>query len=580
MKSRARDITIENRIELLEENRRFIQNSLENALKLGDFQEKINDNCQPEQIFEETEKRIDHLIQFEARAFCLVNPEDSDLILAFCQPGDLQSYLRDEIDFMIEKRFMAWAMRERRGVTILSRDQKRKFLLHVIATDTQIRGMFIGLFSDPMPRVPDASLQIMSIIFRNAANALESLEFQNLITNQKQLLQIEVDQKTREILHYERQLQQAQKLEAIATLAGGIAHEFNNALSAVVGYFELLKLDFLENEKVLHDIDYIEPSIERMSDLTSQLLAYAQGGKYCPQKISINNFVLEALPAIRPGLSQSIGIDLDLPPDIWLIEADILQMQMVLAAILTNACEAIDGEGHIQISTQNVVIDERFSQESPDLSDGRYVSLTIEDNGRGMDESTRQRLFEPFYTTKLQGRGLGMAAVYGIIRNHGGSIEVDSEIGKGTRVIIYFPGLEDIPLQDKRSGTSVALGTETILLVEDDAVVVDISRKILTRLGYQTLVAKTGEEAIKIFEKTDQKFDLMLLDMKLPDIDGKIVFSTLKETRPGTRVIIFSGYSLDGPVQEILDAGADGFVQKPFSLSTLSTQIREVLGKP
>jgi signal transduction histidine kinase len=578
MKSSTNDISVENRIQLLEENRRFIQNSLESALKLGDFQEKINDNCQPEQIFEETEKRIDQLIQLEARAFCLIDPEDSDLILAFCEPGEFQSYLNDEIEFMIEKRFMAWAMRERRGVTILSRDQKRKFLLHVIATDTQIRGMFIGLFPDPMPRVPDASLQILSIVFRNAANALESLEFQDLITNQKQLLQIEVDQKTGEILRYERQLQQAQKLEAIATLAGGIAHEFNNALSAVVGYFELLKLDFLENEKVLHDIEYIQPSIERMSDLTSQLLAYAQGGKYCPQKISINDFVLEALPTIRLALSQSIGIDLDLLPDIWLIEADILQMQMVTAAILTNACEAIDGEGRIQISTQNVIIDENFSQDSPELSEGRYVSLAIEDNGRGMDESTRQRLFEPFYTTKLQGRGLGMAAVYGIIRNHGGWIKVDSEIGRGTRIIISFPSVDDVPLQDKRSGASVVLGTETILLVEDDDVVVDISQKILTRLGYQTLVAKTGEEAIKIFKKTDEKFDLVLLDMKLPDIDGKIVFSTLMETRPDTKVIIFSGYSLDGPVQEILDAGADGFVQKPFSLPTLSTQIREVLG--
>jgi CheY-like chemotaxis protein len=170
-----------------------------------------------------------------------------------------------------------------------------------------------------------------------------------------------------------------------------------------------------------------------------------------------------------------------------------------------------------------------------------------------------------------------MAAVYGIIRNHGGWIKVDSELGRGARIIVYFPSVDDAPLQDKSSGTPVALGTETILLVEDDDVVLDISQKILTRLGYQTLVAKTGEEAIKIFKKADEKFDLVLLDMKLPDIDGKIVFSALKETRPDTKVIVFSGYSLDGPVQEILDAGADGFVQKPFSLSTLSTQIREVL---
>lgn len=577
MESSANDIAIENRVQLLEENRRFIQNSLESALKLGDFQKKINDNCQPEQIFEETEKRIDSLIQFEARAFCLVNQEDSDLVLVFCKPGDLHSYLKDEIEFMIEKRFMAWAIRERRGVTILSQDQKRKFLLHVIATDSQIRGMFIGLFSDPMPRVPDASLQILSIIFRNAANALESLEYQNFITNQRQLLQIEVDQKTREILRYERQLQEAQKLKAIATLAGGIAHEFNNALSAVVGYLELLKLDFSENEKVINDIEYIQPSIQRMSNLTSQLLAYAQGGKYHPQRICMNNFVRDTLPTIQHRFARSIRVDMDLLTDTWPIDADLLQMQMVLAAILTNASEAIDGEGHIRISSQNVFVDDNIAQNTPELSSGRYVSLEIEDNGRGMDETTRQRLFEPFYTTKFQGRGLGMAAVYGIIRNHSGWIKVDSELGKGTLVSIYLPAVDEVPLQVKDTGSPVAHGKETILLVEDEDIVVDISQRIFYRLGYQTLVAKTGEEAIKISQKSDEKFDLILLDMKLPDMDGKKIFSAIKEARPDIKVIIFSGYSIDGPVQEILNAGADGFIQKPFSLSTLSTQLREVL---
>ena len=268
MKHIAEDISVENRLEFLEENRRFIQNSLESALRLGDFQDKITTNSNAEQVFEETEKRINSLIQFEARAFCLVDPDDSDLVVTFCDPESLQLFLKDEIEFMIEKRFIAWAMRERRGVTILSKNQKRQFLLHVISTDSKIRGMFIGLFPDPIPRVPDASLQILSIIFRNVANTLESIEYYDLIRNQKQLLQIEVEQKTREMLSYERQLQQAQKTEAVATLAGGIAHEFNNALSAVVGFFELLKLDFSENEKVLDDIVYIQPSIQRMINLT------------------------------------------------------------------------------------------------------------------------------------------------------------------------------------------------------------------------------------------------------------------------------------------------------------------------
>ena len=578
MNPRDQNKDIENRLAFLEENRRFIQNSLESALKLGDFQEKINKNSRPQQVLEETEKRIGSLIQFEARAFCLVEKDDLDLGLNLCEPEDLRSFLQDEIEFMIEKRFMAWAMRERRGVTILSKDQKRKFLLHVIATDSQIKGMFIGLFPDPIPRVPDASLQIMSIIFRNAANALESLEYQDLIRNQKQRLQLEVDQKTKEILRYERQFLQAQKAEAIATLAGGIAHEFNNALSAVVGCLELFKLDFLENEKVLNDIEYVQPAIDRMSNLTSQLLAYAQGGKYQPQILSLNDIVQDTLPTIQRTLDSSIKVDLKLHPDAWPVDADLLQMQMVLAAMLTNASEALEGEGRIRISTRNAYIDDITARHCPDLSPGRYVCLEIEDNGKGMDEITRQRLFEPFYTTKFQGRGLGMAAVFGIIRNHDGWIKADSEFGRGTLITVFLPVAVDVHLQKKNDKASVAPGTETILLVEDEDLVVEISRKMMARLGYQTRVAKNGQEAMRISTNPEANFDLVLLDMKLPDMDAREIFFALKKARPETKVIIFSGYAIDGPVQEILDAGADGFIQKPFSFSTLSSQLRAVLG--
>jgi signal transduction histidine kinase/ActR/RegA family two-component response regulator len=574
----TKDNDIENRLAFLEENRRFIQNSLESALKLGDFQEKIKKNSRPQQILEETEKRIGSLIQFEARAFCLVDQDDLDIGLNLCEPEALRSFLQDEIEFMIEKRFMAWAMREQRGVALLSKDQKRKFLLHVIATDSQIRGMFIGLFPDPIPRVPDASLQIMSIIFRNAANALESLEHHDLIRNQKQTLQLEVDQKTKEILRYERQLLQAQKTEAIATLAGGIAHEFNNALSAVVGCLELFKLDFLENEKVINDIEYVQPAIDRMSNLTSQLLAYAQGGKYHPQKVSMNDIVQDTLPTIQHSLDSSARIDLDLVPDTLPVDADLLQMQMMFAAVLTNASEAIEGQGSIRIATQNIHIDDSISQIYPELSPGRYVSLEIEDSGKGMDEKTRQRLFDPFYTTKFQGRGLGMAAVFGIIRNHGGWIKVDSELGRGTQITVFLPVADDIQLQEKMNAELLSQGTETILLVEDEDLVVEVSCKMMARLGYQTRVAQNGEEAINISRDPDANFDLVLLDMKLPDMDAKEIFFAIKKAHPEVKVIIFSGYAIDGPVQEILDAGADGFIQKPFSFATLASKLGAALG--
>jgi CheY-like chemotaxis protein len=253
-------------------------------------------------------------------------------------------------------------------------------------------------------------------------------------------------------------------------------------------------------------------------------------------------------------------------------------MQMVFAAVLTNASEAIEGQGSIRIATQNIHIDDSISQIYPELSPGRYVSLEIEDSGKGMDEKTRQRLFDPFYTTKFQGRGLGMAAVFGIIRNHGGWIKVDSELGRGTQITVFLPVADDIQLQEKMNAELLSQGTETILLVEDEDLVVEVSCKMMARLGYQTRVAQNGEEAINISSDPDANFDLVLLDMKLPDMDAKEIFFAIKKAHPEVKVIIFSGYAIDGPVQEILDAGADGFIQKPFSFATLASKLGAALG--
>ena len=241
---------------------------------------------------------------------------------------------------------------------------------------------------------------------------------------------------------------------------------------------------------MLNDIEYVQPAIDRMTNLTSQLLAYAQGGKYYLQQISMTDIVRDTLPTIQHRLAPSLRIDLDLLADTWVIDADLLQMQMVLAAVLTNASEALEGEGHIRISTRNVNIDDLASRRYPELSPGSYVALEIEDNGKGMNEKTRQRLFEPFYTTKFQGRGLGMAAVFGIIKNHGGWIKVDSEPGQGASVTVFLPAVDDIPLPGKCDDAPVTIGTETILLVEDEEIVVEVSKEMLGRLGYQTLSAK------------------------------------------------------------------------------------------
>ena len=234
-------------------------------------------------------------------------------------------------------------------------------------------------------------------------------------------------------------LQEAQKMEAIATLAGGIAHEFNNALCAVMPNIDLLNAKLPDNEEINKHTQPIHSSAQRMAHLTSQLLAYARGGKYRPQQISLNNLVQDTLPFMKHLIKAGILVETDLAEDSCYVEADLTQMQMVLLAIMVNAAEATEAAGCIRLTTRRQEIDGEFAKSHPDLKPGSYVSLTIEDNGSGMSEETRSRVFEPFFTTKFQGRGLGMAAVYGIVKNHDGLAMVDSELGKGTVVRIYLP---------------------------------------------------------------------------------------------------------------------------------------------
>ena len=223
------------------------------------------------------------------------------------------------------------------------------------------------------------------------------------------------------------------------------------------------------------------------------------------------------------------------------------------------------------------MVDEDFAKQRPGLKPGYYVCVTIEDDGKGMDKETRAGIFEPFFTTKFQGRGMGMAAVYGIVRNHDGWIYVESELGKGTTVQIYLPAIEIEVEKPIKAKAEVVTGSGTILMIEDEDVVIEVTQAMLEMLGYLVMVAKTGKDAIHIAETFDGQIDLALLDIKLPDMEGGKVYPLIMEARPNLKVIVFSGYSIDGPARKILDAGAQDFIQKPFSIATLSEKLKEVL---
>ena len=329
----------------------------------------------------------------------------------------------------------------------------------------------------------------------------------------------------------------------------------------------------------------MEQSAHRMAHLTSQLLAYAGGGKYNAQPMSLSELVEGSLPLIQHALDPDIHVETDLPPDVMNVEADNTQMQMVLSAILTNSNEAIEPPGRIRIFTRNIDIDQGFINDHPGLKPGPYVCLSIEDNGKGMDQETKERIFEPFFTTHFIGRGLGMASVYGIVTNHDGSISVDSEPGKGTAVTIYLPALEakeEVEGEvEERIVSAPAIdlptGEGTVLVIEDEEPLVELFRQILERLGYRVLQARNGDEAVEIAKTFDGQIDLALLDIKLPDMSGNQVYPLIMEARPDLKVVVCSGYSIVGPAQEILDAGAEGFIQKPFSLKILAEKLKEVL---
>ena len=241
----------------------------------------------------------------------------------------------------------------------------------------------------------------------------------------------------------ESQFQQARKMEAIITLAGGIAHQFNNALVVITGTLDLLEMDVPDKENVSWYLESMKKSALRMTQLTRQLLAYARGGKYQVETISLSDFVRDTLPLLTSGLNPIVNIKTDLPDDVLKTRADLIQLQMVLLAILSNASEALEEEGCIQITCRNEEITQKNAKDFPGLMIGSYVCLTLEDNGKGMDEETRRKVFEPFFTTKFQGRGLGMAAAYGIVNNHGGRITVESQLNRGTIVRVWIPAFTE-----------------------------------------------------------------------------------------------------------------------------------------
>ncbi len=373
------------------------------------------------------------------------------------------------------------------------------------------------------------------------------------------------------------QLLQAQKMEAIGTMAGGIAHDFNNLLMGILGNASLIISEMSTNHPYYTEIKNIEQYAHNGAHLTRQLLGFARGGKYEVIPTDLNRLIKKTTEMFS-HTRKEITIYSKYESNLRLVEVDQGQIEQVLMNIYVNAWQAMPGGGEIYVQTENVILDENDAQ-SYGLKPGNYVKTSITDTGIGMDETTRQRIFEPFFTTKELGRGtgLGLAAVYGIIANHDGSIRVYSEKGKGTTFIIYLPVTEKEAPEEKKLPEYLLEGKETVLLVDDEDMVSDIGKRLLERLGYNVLVAGGGKEAVEMYDKNKDNIELVILDMIMPGMGGGDAFERLKTINPDIKVLLSSGYSMNGQAAQIMALGCKGFIQKPFNLKELSKKVRMIL---
>jgi two-component system, cell cycle sensor histidine kinase and response regulator CckA len=377
----------------------------------------------------------------------------------------------------------------------------------------------------------------------------------------------------------ERRVRQAQKMDAVETLAGGIAHGFNNLLMGIQGYTSLMLIDMDPGQPHYEKLRSIEDQVRSGAELTRQLLGFARAGRYEVMTLSLNELIRKC-SAMFGSTNKELTIHWQLGQNIWRVEADREQIEKVLTTLFINAWQAMPGGGELTIETSNARIGEDHLLPYQ-VSPGRYVRVAVSDTGMGMDEQTQQRIFDPFFTTKTMGRGtgLGLATVYGIVKGHGGFIQVESAPGQGATFTFFLPAStrrrpadREVPVARENPRAR-----ETILVVDDEPANMEVTKEILESLNYDVHTASNGMDAVAFYQDYYGDIDLVILDMIMPGMGGGETFDRLKQIDPHVRVLLSSGYSLEGQAQDILNRGCLGFIQKPYKIEELAEKIRDIV---
>ena len=377
------------------------------------------------------------------------------------------------------------------------------------------------------------------------------------------------------------QLLQAQKMEAVGTLAGGIAHDFNNLLQVVQGYADLLLHTADHDERHYLAVQSIAGAAKRGAELTRQLLTFSRTGESYRRPLDLNHKILEFERLLERTIPKMIRIRLELADDLKIVNADATQVEQMLMNLAVNAKDAMPEGGELVIKTENVVLNAEFCRIHPDANPWVYAMLTVSDSGHGMDEETLGHIFEPFFTTKKVGKGtgLGLAMVYGIVKSHRGFISCSSRPGEGTTFKVHLPTVEqEVELvQEDEIATSTKGGNERILLVDDENIIRDLGIQLLGESGYTVLTAADGESALELYRKEQSQIDLVILDLLMPGMGGMKCLEELLSIDPEARIIISTGYAVDGSTKETVETRTSGCIHKPFARDQILDMIREVL---
>ncbi len=389
----------------------------------------------------------------------------------------------------------------------------------------------------------------------------------------------DVDGRTR-IEEHERRLE---RMDAVEHLAARVAHEFNNVLGAILGHASFGLTRLREGSDVSEDFRAIEAAARRGTELTKQLQRCTAHTPHRPEPFDVNTVLRDVGRVLTPPGPAHVRVELALEPGLWLVQADAEQLRQVFLNLGTNAQDAMPQGGTLILKSANIERSGLPQADEPSIAPGRYVRITVQDTGHGMDEATRERLFEPFYTTKARrgSGGLGLAAVYGIVRNHGGRIHLESAPGEGTRFDLYFPAAASEPASPEPAARpALPPRPGRVLLIDDDAAVRSIGAQMLSELGFDVVVAASAHEGLVRFEDAADAFAFVLLDVVLPDISGRECFLRIRAIRPDARVLLLSGCQADGAIHELLARGAAGFLPKPFGFDELEASVRPLFGLP